>query len=75
MPRQSRSLDEIRHDKDNNEVNSLPGLSAQIEEMGILEHFAVPEERTLQQREKYFKDVEFRGLEDALKYAKEAEFV
>lgn len=75
MPRQFRSLEDIRKDKGANEVNSLPGLSAQIEEMGVLEHFSVPKEKTLKQRETFFKDVTFRDLQQALRYAKRVDFV
>ena len=75
MPRQYRSLDDIRKDKEDFPVDSLPGISAQIEEMGVLEHFSVPEEKTLKQREKFFVEVNFRGLDEALRHSQTVNFV
>ena len=75
MPRQYRSLEDVQRDKEANETFSFPSIGAQIEEMGVLEHFAVPEEKTLKQREKYFKGIKFRNLEEGLRDAQKLDFV
>ena len=36
---------------------------------------AVPREKTLRHREKYFSHLDFKGLEDLLRYSETVEFV
>ena len=49
-------------------------MVAQIEEMTVLECLACPEDKTLRQRDRYFKDLNFMALEDLLRCAKEGKF-
>ncbi|KAI4270111.1 MAG: hypothetical protein LQ337_006896 [Flavoplaca oasis] len=48
---------------------------AQVEEMMVMSYLACPKEKTLRQREKYFRNVWFRGLRQLLQEAKEVDFV
>lgn len=48
---------------------------AQLEEMMVLSCLACPKEKTLRQREKYFHNLHFRGLEELLHYANAVDFV
>ncbi|KAL8864615.1 MAG: hypothetical protein Q9198_009751 [Flavoplaca austrocitrina] len=48
---------------------------AQVEEMMVMSYLACPKEKTLRQRDKYFRNVAFRGLRQLLQEAKELEFV
>ncbi|KAI4159511.1 MAG: hypothetical protein LQ342_006512 [Letrouitia transgressa] len=48
---------------------------AQVREMVALGCLACPLEKTLRQRSKYFSEIQFRGLEALLQYAKNVEFV
>ena len=48
---------------------------AQIEEMMVMGCLACPREKTLRQRETYFSEVGFMGLEELLGYAEGVDFV
>ena len=71
MPLTYKSWDEIQqslaahaHDED------LTALElAQIEEMMVMGYLACPKEKTMRQREKYFKNVAFRDLRTLLRCA------
>lgn len=49
-------------------------MQAQLEEMTVMGCLACPKEKTLKQRERYFKALRFRGLEDLLRCAAEGGF-
>lgn len=49
--------------------------TAQVEEMMVMGYMACPVEKTLRQRQQYFKGIEFMGLEDFLIYAEARDFV
>ena len=58
------SLAEHAHDED------LTALElAQVEEMMVMGYLACPKEKTMRQREKYFKNVAFRDLRTLLRCA------
>ncbi len=42
-------------------------MLAQMEEVMVMGCLACPKEKTLKQRERYFKDLRFLGLEDLLR--------
>ncbi|CAL8580580.1 hypothetical protein XPA_006302 [Xanthoria parietina] len=48
---------------------------AQVDEMMVMSYMAVPKEKTLRQREKFFAGVGFRGLQRLLQDAQGADFV
>ena len=50
-------------------------MLAQMEEVIAMGCLACPKEKTLRQRDKYFKGLRFLGLKDLLKYAEDVEFV
>ena len=78
MPRTNKSWQQIQdtleaHERD--EELSGEAEIAQVEEMMVMSYLACPKEKTLRQREKYFKNVGFRGLRQLLQDAKEVDFV
>lgn len=49
-------------------------MLAQMEEVTVMGCLACPKEKTLKQRERYFSNLGFLGLEDLLRYTKEGKF-
>ena len=49
--------------------------AAQVEEMMVLGCLAVPREKTLRQREVFFKGIKFRGLRELLEDAKKMDLI
>jgi len=48
---------------------------AQVEEMMVMSCLACPKAKTLRQREKYFSNIHFRGLEELLQSAEKLKIV
>lgn len=72
MPRTHKSREDIQHalalyagDDPISEELEL----AQVEEMMVEGYLTCPREKTLTQREKYFKDINFMCLKELLHYA------
>lgn len=74
MPRTHRTLEDIRLSLATSS-SMEDSMVAQIEEVIVMGCLACPKEKTLKQREKYFKNLRFLGLEDLLRYTKEGEFL
>ena len=78
MPRTYKSTSEIQlalEEHGHDETMSKESEVAQVEEMMVLGCLAVPREKTLRQRGKYFQGVRFRGLEELLSDAEGVEFI
>ena len=78
MPKTFKSWDSIQGalSKHAGETEvSEEGEMAQVEEMMVKGYLACPKEKTLRQREKYFKDMDFMGLRDLLACAESREHV
>ncbi|KAL8749303.1 MAG: hypothetical protein Q9184_006862 [Pyrenodesmia sp. 2 TL-2023] len=79
MPRTEKSWQQIQRalDKAPAADGKLTEESelAQVEEMMVMGCMACPKEKTLRQREKYFAQVRFRGLEELLRLAGKVDFV
>ena len=73
MPRTYRTLEDIRLSLATSS-SMEDSMLAQIEEIMVMGCLACPKEKTLKQRERYFKDLGFLGLEDLLRHTKEGEF-
>ena len=74
MPRTYRTLEDIRISLGTNS-SVEDSMLAQIEELTVMGCLACPKEKTLEQRERYFKDLRFLRLEDLLRFTKEGEFL
>lgn len=74
MPRTHRTLEDIRLSLATSS-SMEDSMVAQIEEVIVMGCLACPKAKTLKQREKYFKNLRFLGLEDLLRYTKEGEFL
>lgn len=72
MPRTYRTLEDIRISLATSS-SMEDSMLAQMEEVMVMGCLACPKEKTLKQREKYFKDLRFVGLEDLLRCTKEGE--
>ena len=72
MPRTYRTLEDIRISLATSS-SMEDSMLAQIEELTVMGCLACPREKTLKQRERYFKHLRFLGLEDLLSYTKEGE--
>lgn len=78
MPRSQKSWHEIQRVLDapaHKDLTSETLETAQVEEMMVMSCLACPKEKTLRNRQEYFPDIQFRGLEELLRLAKEADFV
>ena len=78
MPRTYKSREEIRsalaeHASDDPISEELE--RAQVEEMMVEGYMICPKEKTLMQREKYFKDISFTCLKQLLQYAEARDYV
>ena len=73
MPRTHRTLEDIRLALATSS-SVEDSMLAQMEEVIVMGCLACPKKKTLQQRERYFKDLRFLGLEDLLSYTKEGKF-
>ena len=73
MPRTHRTLEDIQLSLTTSS-SMEDSMLAQIEEVMVMGCLACPKEKTLKQRERYFKDLKFLGLGDLLRYTKEGEF-
>ena len=73
MPRTHRTLDDIRLSLATSS-SMEDSMLAQMEEVIVMGCLACPKEKTLKQRERYFKGLRFLGLEDLLRYTKEGDF-
>ena len=73
MPRTHRTLEDIRLSLTKSS-SMEDSMLAQMEEVMVMGCLACPKKKTLQQRERYFKDLRFLGLEDLLRYTKEGDF-
>ena len=73
MPRTYKTLEDIRISLASSS-SMEDSMLAQIEELTVMGCLACPKEKTLKQRERYFKDLRFLRLEDLLRYTKEGEF-
>ena len=73
MPRTYRTLEDIRLSLATSS-SMEDSMLAQMEEVIVMGCLACPKEKTLEQRERYFKDLRFLGLEDLLRHTKEGEF-
>ena len=73
MPRTYRTLEDIRLSLATSS-NVEDSMLAQLEEMTVMGCLACPKEKTLKQRERYFKDLRFLGLKDLLRHIKKGEF-
>ena len=73
MPRTHRTLEDIRLSLATSS-SMEESMLAQMEEVIVMGCLACPKEKTLKQRERYFKDLRFLGLEDLLRYTKGGEF-
>ena len=69
-----KSWEEIQHSLANPQDFEALEL-AQVEEMMLMGYLACPKEKTLRQREKYFSNVRFMGLEELLRFAEGVDFV
>ena len=74
MPRTHRTLKDIRHSLATSS-SMEDSMLAQMEEVIVMGCLACPKEKTLKQRERYFKDLKFLGLEDLLRYTKEGKLL
>ncbi|KAL8878504.1 MAG: hypothetical protein Q9192_008438 [Flavoplaca navasiana] len=78
MPRTNKSWEKIQKTieaHEGEEELSPEAEIAQVEEMMVMSYLACPKEKTLRQREKYFRNVAFLGLRQLLQEAKEVDFV
>ena len=78
MPRTYKSREEIRyalaeHASDDPISEELE--RTQVEEMMVEGYMICPKEKTLMQREKYFKEISFMRLEQTLQYAEARDHV
>ena len=73
MPRTHRALEDIRLALATSS-SVEDSMLAQMEEVIVMGCLACPKKRTLQQRERYFRDLRFLGLEDLLSCTKEGKF-
>ena len=73
MPRTHRTLEDIRISLTTSS-SMEESMLAQMEEVIVMGCLACPKEKTLKQRERYFKDIRFLGLEDLLRYTNEGKF-
>ena len=73
MPRTYRSLEVIRLSLATSS-SMEESMLAQMDEVIVMGCLACPKEKTLKQRESYFKDIKFLGLEDLLRYTKDGGF-
>ena len=69
-----KSWEEIQHSLANPRDFEALEL-AQVEEMMVMGCLACPKEKTLRQREKYFSNVRFIGLEELLSFSEGVDFV
>ena len=74
MPRTHRTLEDIRLSLASSS-SMEDSMLAQMEEVTVMGCLACPKEKTLKQRERYFKGLGFLGLEDLLRYTKEGKFL
>ena len=74
VPQTHKTLKEIQHSLMTSETME-DRMLAQMEEVMVMGCLACPKEKTLRQREKYFKGLRFLGLEDLLRYAEDVDFV
>ena len=74
MGRSHRTLDDIGHALATSSTMEA-SISAQIEQMTVLECLACPKAKTLRQRERYFKNLEFLTLEDLLACAESDDII
>lgn len=75
MLKTNRSIKEIEKVVKSNDWADSAAHAAQVEEMSVKEQLSLPREETLRQREKFFKDIEFRGLEQLIKDAEKGGFI
>ena len=73
MPRTHRTLEDIQLSLATSS-SMEDSMLAQMEEVIVMGCLACPKEKTLKQRERYFKNLRFLGLEDLLRYTKEGQF-
>ncbi|KAL9031262.1 MAG: hypothetical protein Q9196_000700 [Gyalolechia fulgens] len=78
MPRTYKSSEEIRHalaEHAGDDPISEELETAQVEEMMVEGYMTCPKEKTLMQRDQYFKDISFMCLKQLLQYAEARDHV
>lgn len=66
MPRTFKSVEEIQGLIDQYDWASEESHAPQVEEMSLKEQLCLPRDEVMKQREKFFKEMNFRGLEEIL---------